>query len=172
MQGKIFTEMGRTAIWLHQGDEPVEGVPVREFFVRYALTVMGTESHIFPAVLLDDWGNEIKKLRLYRWIRENGELSPRAEVFGFTREGKETQNFLRELEIYFKYPLYVFPTRETPIAEGNQVSAVLLTGEPDEQPTKIKRPAEFDIPLRRSAVSWWRVPPSFLRNFHGRTIFR
>lgn len=170
VQGKIYEENGRVAIWLRQGDEVVEGLAVQAFYLRYAIPVMGPETHIFPALLLDDWGNEIKKLRLYSWIRENGELSPRAEVFGFTREGQESQWFLRELEIYFKHPLYVFPTKGTPLADGKLVSAVMVTGEADQQPTQIKRPPEIDAPLRRSAVTWWRVPPATLRNFHARSI--
>ncbi len=171
VQGKIFEEAGRVAIWLRQGDEIVEGIDVQEIYLRYALTVMGPETHTFPAFLLDDWGNEVKKLGLYKWIREKGEMSPRAEVFGFTREGQESQWFLRELEIYFKHPLYVFPTKATPLGEGKLVSAVMLTGDAEKQPMQIKRPAELDAPLRRSAVTWWRVPPVRLRNFHGHSIF-
>lgn len=170
IQGKIYEGNGRVAIWLRQGDEVVEGVGVQEFYLRYALTVMGTEAHIFPALLLDDWGNEIKKLALYKWIRDHGELSPRAEVFGYTREGQETQYFLRELENYFKHPLYVFPAKATPLGEGKLVSAVMLTGDPEMQPIQIKRPADLAAPLRRSAVAWWRVPPVTLRNFNPHAI--
>jgi hypothetical protein len=170
VQGKIYEKGGRIAVWLRQGEEAVEGVDVQEFYLRYALTVMGPETHVFPALLLDDWGNEIKKLGLYKWIRDNGELSPRAELFGFTSEGQSSQWFLRELELYFKYPLYVFPTRETALNEGKLVSVVMVTGDPEMQPEQIKRPAELDAPLRRSDVAWWRVPPSALRKFYPRSI--
>ncbi len=170
VQGKIYQNGERVAIWLRQGEEVVEGVAVQEFYLRYALTVMGSETHLFPALLLDDWGNEIKKLGLYHWIREKGELAPRAEVFGFTREGQPSQWFLRELEIHFKYPLYVFPTKEAALADGKLVSAIMLTGEPEIQSEQVKRPAELNEPLRRSAVVWWRVPPVVLRNFHARSI--
>ncbi|MFZ0546002.1 MAG: hypothetical protein WAM60_11220, partial [Candidatus Promineifilaceae bacterium] len=41
-------------------------------YLRFAFVTLGKEDHVFPAFVLDDWGNEIKGVGLYEWIQENG----------------------------------------------------------------------------------------------------
>lgn len=123
--------------------------------LRFAFIVQGTEKLIFPAVVLDDWGRERNTLSLYRWVYEEGQRFPRAEVFGFTHSGRKTQIFLRDLEIFFKYPCYVYPGRNTPVSDGLRLDVVFLPAE-----EKLAAPAERDVPpdlkwpLRHAAVTW------------------
>ncbi|MCA9982085.1 MAG: hypothetical protein KDD89_14675, partial [Anaerolineales bacterium] len=78
-------ELANGFLWLELLPPPAETEAEPEaVFLRYALTEMGTERPIFPAVVLDDWGRENKQLGLYHWIREEGDMFPRAEVFGYT----------------------------------------------------------------------------------------
>ena len=87
MKGRLLDEGSRPALLLDETAGPI--------VLRYALVRQGTEEHILPAFLLDDWGAEIKGLALYRWIEEQGDYFPRAELFGFDAGGGETQVFLR-----------------------------------------------------------------------------
>jgi hypothetical protein len=126
--------------------------------LRFALILMGTEYHLFPSVLIDDWGGEVRGLTLYEWVRENGNQFPRAEIFGFNQHGASVQYFLRELELYARLPAYVYPDRETPLEEGRLLSAILLPDEAVGAPKKIKRPSQLKRPLASARVSWWQVP--------------
>ena len=129
-----------------------------DVFLTYALATMGTEHHILPSILLDDWGSEIKHLELYRWFRENGMHFPRAEVFGETPQGVATQYFLRDLELYGRYPTYAAPERVTPAAERLSLNAVLIPDAAANKPIPTDVPDNIAPPLREARVSWWRVP--------------
>ena len=129
-----------------------------DVFLTYALATMGTEHHILPSILLDDWGSEIKHLELYRWFRENGMHFPRAEVFGETPQGVATQYFLRDLELYGRYPTYAAPERDTPAAERLSLNAVLIPDAAVNKPIPTDVPDNIAPPLREARVSWWRVP--------------
>ncbi len=126
--------------------------------LRFALVLMGTEAHLFPSFLIDDWGGEVRGLALYDWVRENGNHFPRAEIFGFNRYGASVQYFLRELELYARLPAYVYPSRETPLEKGHQLSAILLPNAAVTTPEKIKRPSQLQRPLASAHVTWWQVP--------------
>ena len=165
VQGSLLTDNGRTALLLQDARPAATAADVvylRYAFVTQETIAQGAESHVLPAFVLDDWGKEIKSLELYEWVREYGDQFPRAEVFGFDVSGKTTQYFLRELELVSKLPCYAYPTKETPLAAGALVEAILL---PDVEVTtaqKTKRPAAAEVgqPLRSARVSWWRVNPS------------
>ena len=128
-------------------------------YLRYALTMRGNETLFFPSVVLDDWGNEIKKLDLYRWLQQEGERFPRAEVFGVGLDGRPIQRFLRDLELFFKYPCYVYPSAETPIDQGVLVEAIGILFPSQLIPERIKCPPFITQPLTRARVQWWSVPP-------------
>jgi hypothetical protein len=68
------------------------------------------------------------------------------------------QYFVRELELYAKLPAYVYPDKETPLAEGKLLSAILLPDESVGAPEKIKRPSHLKRPLNSARVTWWQVP--------------
>jgi hypothetical protein len=124
-------------------------------FLRFAFIVQGTEKLIFPALALDDWGRERNTLALYRWVYEEGQRFPRAEVFGFTPSGQETQLFLRDLEIFFKYPCYVYPERKAPVSAGLRVEAIFAKAEEGTAETaEVEVPAQVNWPLRHAAVNW------------------
>jgi hypothetical protein len=156
-------------------DESEEKTAPPTVFLRYALTEMGTERPIFPAVVLDDWGNERKRLSLYRWIREEGDMFPRAEVFGYTAEWQEEQVFLRDLELHVRYPLKVYATAETPQAEGDWVRHIAIVNpavtivQRQPRPTKERWPTDLipwpPFPLRLALATWWQLPPSDLASF-------
>lgn len=101
----------------------------------------GDEIHIFPASVLDDWGQEIKGMELYEWVRENGEQFPRAELFGMDKNGRSIQEFLRGLEIYFRFPCYLHHAdNHAPI------NTIIL-------PPATQR-KNLPYPLRRVKVTW------------------
>lgn len=131
-------------------------------FLRFALVVRGSERRIFPALLLDDWGRERKSLDLYRWIYEQGQRYPRAELFGFDDQGRKTQRFLRDLEIFFPYPSYLYPTSEAPVEEGVLLDTLFLPDPDQDVPKEIAVPQEAPWPLRHAAVEWRSIAPSAL----------
>ena len=128
--------------------------------LRYAFITRGPGGgdHIFPAFILDDWGREIRTLKLYRWVRENGERFPRGEIFGFEQDGRETQCFLRELELYAHYPCYAYRVEEQDVPDGQLINAIFLPDPAASEPQKIARPEELRRPLRAAQVTWWRIP--------------
>lgn len=148
LDGALFEEEdGTTGLRLAQGAGPV--------YVRYGLVVLGTDRVVFPALALDDWGNERKTLALYRWIYEEGQRFPRAEVFGVTAEGRETQIFLRELEIFMQYPCFAYESARAPVEEGRRVDVIVAPEE--EWPGGAGEvPAQIGWPLRHAAVRWRR----------------
>ena len=160
VQGILLRDNGRMALLLKDARPAAE--TAETLYLRYAFVTQGAESHILPAFLLDDWGKEIKTLELYGWVREYGDQFPRAELFGFNLSGKATQYFLRELELVSKLPCYAYPTKETPLAGGALVEAILLPdiGVTTAQKTKRPPPMVVGQPLRSARVSWWRANPS------------
>ena len=163
LPGVLFNEREQAAVWWQP---PAEGATSTEHVVlRYGLTMRGTEQPFFPAFLLDDWGNEVRKLGLYQWLRENGDFYPRAELFGFDLQGNESQHFVREFELYYKYSCYAYPSIETPIENGVRVAHVLVTDEVQTELTRIKRPTTATTPLRRINAQWWSAPAATLAAF-------
>jgi hypothetical protein len=133
-------------------------------YLRFPFITRGPEDHIFPALVMDDWGNEIRSLRLYEWVRENGDRFPRGEIFGFEQDGRDTQVFLREMEIHARLPCYAYTNDSDPVTEGLLLQAILLEDEGTTEPTRIKRPADLRLPLSAARVSWWHIPAG-ARNF-------
>ena len=131
-------------------------------YLRFPLVSLGAEDAIFPAFLLDDWGNEINTLELYQWVRDNGPQFPRAEVFGYELDGSETQAFLRALDLVTRYPCYAYPAADAPISAGTLVRLMFVLDSSVDQAVRIKRPAGIEPPLRDAQLHWWRVNPVFL----------
>lgn len=158
--GKLIEEglvgNGRFSLLLLHSTPTTE--TAESLYLRFAFVTQGREEHIFPAFLLDDWGAEIKGAKLYDWFAENAHQFPRAEIFGFEQDGSQTQLFVRELEIYARWPCYVYPTKETPLAEGILIEDILLPTEGMSEPQKIKRPKDEKRPLSAARVAWWQVP--------------
>ena len=123
---------------------------------------VGPESLFFPAFLLDDWGNEIKGLKLYRWLREEGNEFPRAEVFGFGHNGEKQQRFARELEIYDTPRCVAFESREAALESGYPISRVLRWAEKGEPAGSTQRPTERGLPMKRAKLPWFAVTPASL----------
>lgn len=128
-------------------------------YLRFVLPELEREEGIFPAFLLDDWGKEIKSLALYDWVRENGSQFPRAEVFGVDQNGVEAQAFLRELDLFVKYPVYAYSEKSAPVTAGQRLTAIVLANPQATTPERIKRPANLVGPLRYAQVSWWQANP-------------
>ena len=155
--GTLLVENGRSALILHNPQPDPETAD--SLTLRFAFVTRGREEHIFPAFLIDDWGREIRGLKLYRWVKEHGEQFPRGEIFGFERDGAQTQLFLRELELYAKLPCYAYPSPETPLAEGRLLHAVLLPTPGVTAVQRCQRPSDLDHPLRAARVTWRQIPP-------------
>jgi hypothetical protein len=128
-------------------------------YLAYALITQGPGHQILPASLLDDWGNEIGGLDLYNWIHEHGLRFPRAEVFGFSPSGQEEQYFLRDLELFAKYPVYAYAGESDPVNAGVLLGAILITDSTSSTAQAIEPPDDLVAPLREAQVSWWRVGP-------------
>ena len=127
-------------------------------YLRFAFIIQGTEKLLFPALALDDWGRERNALSLYRWVYQEGQRFPRAEVFGFTASGQETQLFLRDLEIFFNYPCYAYAGRKSPVSEGVRLDVIFVeAGQPPATPEKIPPPTAGGWPLRHAAVNWQKA---------------
>lgn len=153
--GQIAEQDGFRALII-DGDSESDSPVV---WLNYALVTMGKEEHIFPGVVLDDWGNEFKTLKLYNWIRENGDRFPRAEVFGSDLRGDEVQLFVRVLELQATYPVYV----EYEGGEGlERVHAFILPDSTATEPIPIAVPDGIESPMREARVSWWRADPARL----------
>ncbi len=111
---------------------------------------------------MDDWGREIRRLELYRWVAANGNEFPRAEIFGYEIDGRETQVFLRALELYARYLCYVYPDKDSPIPSGRRVHHGLIPDPTASEPVKSSPPDDLEFPLNRAKLSWWRVNPEQL----------
>ncbi|MEZ4511361.1 MAG: hypothetical protein R3C62_05775 [Chloroflexota bacterium] len=158
VQGELW-QAGETAVLHLLNDTPDKETTGDILFLRYPLIQRGTEALLFPAFLLDDWGNEVRSLKLYEWIREFGEQFPRAEIFGVSQFGQETQLFLRDVELYAKLPCYVYTNRKADMETGVLLSGVLLPAEGTTDVVRVKRPGEIKRPLRSARLSWWQLPP-------------
>lgn len=158
IRGRLFGERGQTAVLLDEIAPAAETADT--LYLRFAFVTRGREEHLFPGFLLDDWGKEVRGLKLYRWVAEFGEQFPRAEVFGSERNGLEVQFFLRELELYARLPCYAYVDRRQPLAEGVPVAAILLPEAGVAAPERRARPEGWERPLSAARVTWWRVPPA------------
>ena len=162
VQGMVWQE-GETAVLHLLNDAPDKEATDHNLFLRYPLLQRGTEALLFPAFLLDDWGNEVRGMKLYEWIREFGEQFPRAEIFGLTQFGQETQLFMRDVELYAKLPCYAWQNRKADVETGILVNGVLLPTKGATDVVRIKRPAGIKRPLRSARLSWWQLPPHATR---------
>lgn len=153
VNGTVIQEGGKNALRLSGSDTG------SDVYLSYALVTQGPGWQILPSLLLDDWGNQIDGLALYDWIRENGLRFPRAEVFGHSPQGESVQYFLRDLELFEKYPVYAFASDDDAPSSGIPLHAILI---PDADVTvgvAAQPPAEASALLREAQVSWWRVNP-------------
>lgn len=125
--------------------------------LRYALIELSGGGLFFPELLLDDWGHEISTLELYRWIRDNGSLFPRAEVFGYDHEGNDRQYFLRELDLLSRYPCYGYSNFDEPLREGLEVTFFVIAVDEAIQVQRIPETGDITWPMSNAAVRWWQV---------------
>ncbi len=153
--GILLRDGERAALWLETGTED------QFVYLAYALATQlpsgDAPAHILPSVLLDDWGAEVKKLELYRWIREFGPQFPRAEVFGLDPQGQPAQYFLRDLDLFGRYLTYAFADKDAPAATAVLLRAVLLPDDSVARPELAGPPDDVKPPLRRARLAWWRV---------------
>ena len=160
IHGKLITENGRSALLL-LNEEPTANNE-NSLYLRFALVIMGPEDHVMPAILLDDWGKEIRGVKIYEFLREFGDQFPRAEIFGFDMDGSETQLFVRSLELYSRLPCYAYTDVKAPLDEGVLIEAILLPNSETDRVVRLEKAKESGVkrPLRSAQVSWWRVPPA------------
>jgi hypothetical protein len=155
--GRLVPAGSQTILLLDEAAGPL--------YLRFAILTVNLEHQILPALLLDDWGHELKSLEIYSWLRENGLRFPRAELFGFDPAGQEVQYFLRDLDLMARYPCYSYPANDTPLAEGQLIAGVCLLDPVGADPVRIERPADIKLPLRQVQASWWRANPDRLAGF-------
>ncbi len=159
IHGKLFREEGangRTTLLLLNPNPDEETAD--SLYLRYAFVLLGPEEYIFPAFILDDWGHEMRSLDIYEWVRENADHFPRAEIFGYEADGRETQCFVRGLELAVKLPCYVYLNAADKVTEGVRVNDILLPDSSVTEPVPTKPPPELKRPLRSARVRWQRVP--------------
>jgi hypothetical protein len=157
VHGEIWSDdNGRSALLLRRADP--EDFAVDSLFLRFAFVTRGREEHILPALVLDDWGKELRGRGLYQWVDEFGERFPRAELFGFEVNGRQTQCFLRALELYARLPCYAYTDRDELLPNGRLLHAILLPSPDVEAPQPIEPPSELQRPLSQARVLWRRIP--------------
>lgn len=149
--GELVSFEGGLALRIGQSENP------QTIYLAYALVTQGPELQILPSVLLDDWGSEISGLRLYQWIDENGLQFPRAEVFGKNTNGLPVQYFLRDLELFGKYPVYAFTAADAPDDSGQLVESILVVSDMTTEPLPTQPLDGISHLLRRGKVDWWLV---------------
>lgn len=157
VHGRLFSANGRRALLLMNATPETE--TTSSFYLCFALVVQGSEEHILPALVKNDWGNERRGLDVYAWLEEEGHHFPRSEIFGFDPDGTETQCFLRALEFVTRLPCYLFQSKNAAVVEGVLLNAILLPDESASRPYQTQQPAHLARPLAAAAVSWWRVHP-------------
>ena len=160
IHGQLITENGRSALLLLDAEPEVK--TDASLYLRYAVVVRGPDDHVLPAILLDDWGKEIRGLKIYEFLREHGDEFPRAEIFGFDMDGSEAQLFVRSLELYSRLPCYAYTDVKAPLDEGVLLDAILLPDIETSEVARLEKASEAGVkrPLRSALVSWWRVAPS------------
>lgn len=157
VQGQLIEANGRHALLLTNATP--EAPADTSLYLCFAVVVQGPEDHILPAVVKDDWGIEKRGLDVYAWLEEEGHRFPRTEIFGFDPDGTETQCFVRALELYARLPCYAYARKQTAVADGKLLTAVLLPDDTMTTPQKVKRPSHLPAPLPKAAVTWWSIPP-------------
>ncbi len=161
--GRLLTSGDQTwLIWLDRAALDAPFIVSHTLFLRYALVERGTEQPIFPELALDDWGHERTGLELYRWVEAEGDLFPRAELFGYTWHGQPIQRFLREIELGFLFPCYIYSDPAAALDAGRRLDAIILPDDTLTQTEPASPPAAFPLALRRAHVSWWRAPHAAL----------
>jgi len=159
VQGKLLPANGRSALLL-RNPEPAAEQMADSLYLRFAFVLQGVETVIFPAELLDDWGNSVRGWALYEWVLEFADQFPRAEIFGFDSKGGETQCFLRDLEVMEPVRCYAYLNKEAAPAEGVLVDTILLPTAGVKSAEKIERPLlEGKRQLQFARLTWWQVPP-------------
>ena len=154
MAATLLADGPWVALRLHE-----EGPEEEAVYLAFALTTQGIAAQIVPAVLLDDWGKEIKGLALYDWVQEHGWRFPRAELFGVSPHGEAVQYFLRDMELLAPWVVYAAADKSLPIGDWLPVQAVLLPDGALFAPEPAEVPPDLTGPLRVGRVAWWRVPP-------------
>lgn len=155
IHGKLFNRDGRTALLL-LNDRP-ETAGADSIYLRFAFVLQGSETLLFPAFILDDWGSEIRSRAVFQWVREYGDQFPRAEIFGCDANGRQIQRFVRELELTSRLGVMAFAKKGSKMADGKVIEAILLPDEKTTEPVQIQRPSNLKKPLISANVSWWRV---------------
>lgn len=154
VRGVEFRQDGLVAVWLaHSSDGSAPTVTL-----AYALSTLGPEEHVLPALVLDDWGNEKRSLETYQWIRDEGQRFPRAEVFCYGLDGEKRQQFLREFDLTVNFPCYAIDSVDAP-STARRVRAFVITGDAGEVVRLRQAPDDIGYPLRAARVAWWQVPP-------------
>lgn len=166
VRGRLLHQESSLGLLLEATPQPSQAATSHLAYLRYALVVRGSERHVFPGLVLDDWGRERATLSIYRWIFDEGQRFPRAELFGWRSTGEQTQIFLRDLEIFFKYPCYAFTSADDPVKDGSRLDVVFVPdadhkGAPDD----VKTPQNVPWPLRHASVLWRRANPETLAHY-------
>ncbi|MEM7333060.1 MAG: hypothetical protein AAF490_13305 [Chloroflexota bacterium] len=154
VQGRIIEKEGETQLFLENAKPDESATDI--LYLRYAFVTMGREDHIFPSFIVDDWGAEIRGLKVYKWFRQNANEFPRSEIFGFESDGREAQCFIREFEHYVKLPCYAYTSREQTVTEGKLIHKIILKDATIATETAVKTPPKELVsqPLRRARVQW------------------
>lgn len=166
VRGQLLHQKSSLGLLLETTQQASDRPTPNLVYLRYALVVRGSERHVFPGLLLDDWGRERMTLSLYRWIFDEGHRFPRAELFGWRSTGEHTQIFLRDLEIFFKYPCYAFTSAEAPVKDGMRLGVVFVPDAGHEgAPDDFEAPQNIPWPLRHASVLWQRANPETLAHY-------
>ncbi len=92
--------------------------------LRYAIPMLGpAHLAVIPAVFVSERGLLLYGEQAWRFVVENYQLYPRAEVFGLNTEGENVQIFLRELDFGAEYRVYAYadPQEQLPLEQVHRL---------------------------------------------------
>lgn len=99
IRGVLWRNMQEIVLTL--GDSEVEGKVLAqgEVVVRYAIPFLARpQLAVVPCLFVSERGAILKSWQAWRFVHENFQLYPRAEIMGLQSNGDDAQVFLRELD--------------------------------------------------------------------------
>jgi len=146
---------------LPKRDEPLPAGSDR-LWLRFGFAFRGTENPLLPSFVKNDTGEEEHRLRFLEWVYNDGDRYPRSEIFGYELDHKgnwvDMQCFIRELELSHRFYTWVVDDLKGGPGDGLRVDRLGIVQDGITEPMRVKRPADWLLPLKRSQATCWALP--------------
>lgn len=119
--GALWRGDGRVTLVSGQHEPVLKGRVLHSghLVLRYAIPFQGPRHlSVVPAIFVSEQGGMLYGLKAWRFMFQNYQLYPRAEVLGLQSDGEEVQVFMRELDLADtpRVLAYSAPTKTIPLA--------------------------------------------------------